>query len=305
VETSVATWITDKISAHRIAALFSESFAGGEVAVSLADAGPAGWRVSVHFCAVPDKSAVRALAATAGPGGKSPPKFERIAAKDWVAESLAGLKPVEAGRFVVHGAHDRAKVAVNRIGIEVEAALAFGTGHHGTTRGCLLALDGMSRRRHPRRILDVGTGTGVLAIAAARAMRRRVLATDIDGDAVRAARDNARRNHAGAVITVIQANGVVAPAVRGAGPFDLVIANILLGPLQRLALPLTKFVATGGCVVLSGLLTSHANAALVAYRDACPGLALVRRIELDGWTTLILKRGARRRSGVARRPRAT
>jgi ribosomal protein L11 methyltransferase len=189
-------------------------------------------------------------------------------------------------------------VAANRIGIEIEAALAFGTGHHGTTRGCLLALDRICKPspQRPRRILDVGTGTGVLAIAAARALRRHVAATDIDFDSVRVARDNARLNRAGNFVTFMHADGVAAPAVLAHAPYDLVFANILLGPLKRLATPIRRVLAPGGRVVLSGILHVQANAALSAYRP----LKLERRIELDGWTTLVLRRGGGR---IARRRR--
>jgi ribosomal protein L11 methyltransferase len=207
-----------------------------------------------------------------------------------VSESLAGLAPVAVGRFVVHGAHDRAGIPVNRIGIEIEAALAFGTGHHGTTRGCLVALDdlckSLPRGRRSRRVLDLGTGSGVLAIAAARALRRRVLATDIDASAVRVARANARLNRTGAMVEVVKADGVTARSVRQGAPFDLVFANILLGPLQRIAAPLKRLLAPGGRVVVSGLLPAQANAAMAAYRP----LVLERRIDLDGWTTLVLSR---------------
>ena len=195
----------------------------------------------------------------------------------------------------MHGAHDRAGIPVNRIGIEIEAALAFGTGHHGTTRGCLLALDGLCksppRGRRGRRVLDLGTGSGVLAIAAARALRRRVLATDIDASAVRVARANARLNRTGAMVEVVKADGVTAGSVRRRAPFDLVFANILLGPLQRIAAPLKRLVAPGGRVVVSGLLPAQVNAAMAAYRP----LVLERRIELNGWTTLVLAHRTRRR----------
>jgi len=210
---------------------------------------------------------------------------------------------VAAGRFVVHGAHDRARVAVNRIGIEIEAALAFGTGHHGTTRGCLLALDRICRFQNPRhgapRLLDLGTGSGVLAIAAARILQQLVLATDIDPVAVRVARTNARLNRAGALVEFIRADGVASRRLREDGPFDLIIANILLGPLLRLASPLKKLAAPGARVVLSGLLAAQANAVIAAYRP----LALERRIDLDGWTTLVLVRRTRRRRAVAARRR--
>ncbi len=257
--------------------------------------------MAIHFRTPPDEAAVRDLAVIAGsPETGRTLRFERIAAKDWVGESLAGLKPVTAGRFIVHGAHDRGGVPLNRIGIEIEAALAFGTGHHGTTRGCLFALDHICKLRGqaPRRILDVGTGTGVLAIAAARALRHGVLATDIDVGPVRVARENARLNRAGNFITFMHADGVTAPAIHTRAPFDLIFANILLMPLQRLAAPLREILAPGGRIVLSGLLNSQANAALSAYRP----LALERRIELDGWTTLVLRRSGAR-SVIARRRR--
>jgi ribosomal protein L11 methyltransferase len=335
--TAIALLETDEQSAHHIVDLFAESFATEETAVSRVDIGAGRWRVAMHFRAAPDEKVIRALtAAAAGNAAAKALRFERVAAKDWVRESLAGLAPVSAGRFVVHGGHDRARIPFNRIGIEIEAALAFGTGHHGTTRGCLLALDRicktMSRRhpihRHPEvrakgtprrmsaraaalrgslrshlrvtdmvpRILDLGTGSGVLAIAAARALRQPVLATDIDGSAVRVARANAALNGAGGFVEVIKADGVTGPKLRERAPYDLVLANILLRPLQRLATPLTQLTAASGRVVLSGLLASQANAAIAAYR----GLALERRIDLDGWTTLVLVRRQRPRANVAR-----
>ena len=287
--TFVARLKTGEQAARKIADLAAESFAGDEAAISLVDTGRGRWRVAMHFRAAPDERAVRALVeAAAGVKTSRALRFARVAAKDWVGESLAGLKPVAAGRFVIHGAHDRSRIAVNRIGIEIEAALAFGTGHHGTTRGCLLALDRLCKSRggRLRRVLDLGTGSGVLAIAAARALRRRVLATDIDAVAVRAARANARLNRVGPTVAVAQADGVASGRVPAGAPYDLIFANILLRPLQRLAAPLTRLTAPGARIILSGLLASQANAAIAAYR----ALALERRIELDGWTTLVLVR---------------
>ncbi len=217
----------DEHAVRRIADLFVETFAADQAAVSLVESGR-GWRVTLYFDRAVDKAAVRRLAAAAGIARL---RFARLAARDWIGESLAALKPVAAGRFVVHGAHDRARIAGNRIGIEIEAALAFGTGHHGTTRGCLLALDRLCKSlaggRAAPRILDLGTGSGVLAIAAAKAFRRHVLAIDIDAAAVRAARHNARRNGVRGRVQVAQANGVDAPIVRAGAPFALVFANIL------------------------------------------------------------------------------
>ncbi len=227
------------------------------------------------------------LSQLAGPESAARLTFEQIAARDWVAASLAELKPVEAGRFTVHGAHDRARLAANRIGIEIEAALAFGTGHHGTTRGCLLALDGIAKTRRPRRVLDIGTGTGVLAIAAAKALRRPVLASDIDPEAVAIARANARLNGVSPLVQCICAKGLTGLRFRQAGPFDLVFANILLAPLKALAGPMRPLLANGAHVVLSGLLAEQENAALAAYRPH--GLKLVRRIPLGEWVTLVLR----------------
>jgi ribosomal protein L11 methyltransferase len=288
---------TDEQAARRLADLAAESLSADDVAVALVDIGGGRWRVMIYFRAAPDEKIIRALAAAAaGDAAAKALRFERIATTDWVRESLAGLAPVIAGRFIVHGAHDRARVPFNRIGIEIEAALAFGTGHHGTTRGCLLALDRICKSRPRRRILDLGTGSGVLAIAAARALRQPVLATDIDGVAVRAARANAALNRAASFVEFLKADGVTGPKLRERAPYDLVLANILLRPLQRLAAPLTRLTAPGARVVLSGLLASQANAAIAAYR----GLALERRIDLDGWTTLVLVRRRRPRANVAR-----
>jgi len=298
--TWIATFVTDEQSAQRISDLFAESCAADVAAASLVDTGQGHWRVTLYCRGAVDAAMVRDLAAVGGITPQAALRFQPIAAKDWVAASLVRLKPVAAGRFIVHGAHDRGGIAINRIGIEIEAALAFGTGHHGTTRGCLLALDRICKAlrggKAAPRILDLGAGSGVLAIAAARVLRQGVLATDIDPTAVRAARANARRNRVGALVEIVQAAGVATPAIRARAPFDLVFANILLGPLQRLAAPLTEIIAPGGRLVLSGLLTAQANAALAAYR----ALRLERRIELDGWTTLVLRRPSPR-AGIARR----
>ena len=313
-DTTLATLITDEQSARRVADAFADGPLADDVAVSLVDTGGEGWRLSLHFRGATDEQAIRTLATqAAGAAAGGALCFAQIAAKDWVRESLRGLKPIAAGRFIVHGAHDRALVPLNKIGVEIEAGLAFGTGHHGTTRGCLLALDALTKtltptrrafarrpppfrgKNSPWRILDLGTGSGVLAIAAARALRRPILATDIDANAVRIARDNVRLNRAGGIVRVCYANGLAAPGVRRGAPFALAFANILLGPLQRMSSPLTRLIAPGGRIVLSGVLAPQANAALAAYRD----LTLERRIVLDGWTTLVLKRGP----AVARRER--
>jgi ribosomal protein L11 methyltransferase len=263
----------------------SEELEGSQTAIAVFEGVDGRWNVEIHFEAAPNEAAVRRLVAEAAGGGLQL-DFETIAARDWVAASLANLKPVAAGRFTVHGAHDRVRIASNRIGLEIEAGLAFGTGHHGTTRGCLLALDLIAKAHAARRILDIGTGTGVLAIAAARALRASVLASDIDPDAVRIARENARLNGVAPLIACIQAAGLADGRFRARAPFDLVFANILLPPLRRLAQPMRALLAPGAQVILSGLLGTQENAALAAYRPH--GLRLVRRVPLGEWVTLIL-----------------
>jgi ribosomal protein L11 methyltransferase len=266
----------------------AEVFDASDAVVSTYDTG-SGWAIAIHFNEPPNETAVRALVGlTAGLEAANALSFETLAAKDWVKASQEGLKPVEAGRFIVHSEHYRSGVRANRVGIEIGTAFAFGTGHHGTTRGCLLALDHLLKARRPRRVLDVGTGTGVLAIAAARVLRRPVLASDIDRRAARVARENVRRNRA-PTVTVIHAAGLGLRRFRDGRPFDLVLANILLGPLQRMATPMAGLTAPGCRVILSGLLTSQASAALAAYRQH--GLVLERRVELEGWSTLVLRRG--------------
>src|ERR1700761_5197294 len=209
-ETRAAVLETDELAARRVGDLLAESFAPDEIAVSLVDTGPGApseggrWRVTIFFRDDPDETVLRELTAVAaGSDAAKALRFETVAAKDWVRESLAGLKPVTAGRFIIHGAHDRDAVPSNRIGIEIEAALAFGTGHHGTTRGCLLLLDHVLKAYRPRRVLDLGTGTGVLGIAAARALQIGVLASDIDPLSVQVAHENARLNRTGDLVETI------------------------------------------------------------------------------------------------------
>ena len=290
----VARLDTDLIIAQAVADAVAERFALGDIAVSLSDAGGGRWQVAIHFRGEAERERVRgAVAAAVGAEAAAALQFGSVEAADWVRQSLAGLRPVAAGRFVVHGAHDRTRVPLNHLGIEIEAALAFGTGHHGTTRGCLLALDAICKamplaKTRPR-ILDVGTGSGVLAIAAARALHAHVLATDIDAFAVRTARSNASHNRAGSLLSVVLADGVGARTIRTHALYHLIFANILLGPLKRIATPLRRLAAPGGRVVLSGILPSQANAVIAAYRP----LALQRRLDIDGWTTLVLVRTRR------------
>lgn len=294
---------TDEESCARAQAILEDMLDAEHTALA-ASIGVKGRQVlEVYFDVPPDEDALRATLAPFTHDAATL-TFEDVPAKDWVAASLVGLAPVHAGRFVVHGAHDRARVAPNAIGIEIEAALAFGTGHHGTTRGCLLALAMLAKselgrrskepgageniRQDKQRVLDVGTGTAVLAIAAAKALRMSVVASDIDPVALRVARENARANGVGHRIAFVGAAGVSRGSFRARGPYDLIFANILLGPLKSMAAPLARLLAPGGHIILSGLLHEHAHAALARYR--AHGLRLRRRLPVDEWTTLVLSR---------------
>ncbi|MDR3466940.1 MAG: 50S ribosomal protein L11 methyltransferase [Xanthobacteraceae bacterium] len=279
----------DERSANRVVDVLAESFDNNEAAIAAFERPDGNWDVTVYFGEQPDEAAVRALVELASDAATAASvAFDRVEARDWVKSSLEGLAPVAAGRFIVHGQHDRARVPVHAIGIEIEAALAFGTGHHGTTRGCLMLLDEVLRSRWPRRPLDLGTGTGVLAIAAAKALRQPVLASDIDRRSAIVARDNARANGVGDFVEAIHAPGFASPKIRARAPFDLVMANILANPLRRLATPMARHLAPSALVILSGLLPHQANAVIAAYRAA--GLVLVKRLQLDGWTSLLMRK---------------
>src|SRR5258707_3138694 len=201
--------IGDEHAAKGVVGALTEVFFEGQAAIAAFERPDGRWDVTVHFADPPDEALVREL--VTGAAGEDIAKgiaFDTVEAKDWVKASLEDLVPVPAGRFVVHGRHDRNQVASNKLGIEIEAALAFGTGHHGTTRGCLLLLDHVLKAWRPRRVLDLGTGTGVLAIAAAKALQQRILATDIDPLSVAVARENARANRAGHLAQAVAPAGI-------------------------------------------------------------------------------------------------
>lgn len=290
----------DEATARRVADIIVETFDPAETAAAAfedeeasprQDWRPGHWTVEAYFGKAPDEARIRDLVAcVAGPAAAAELRFERIETCDWVAASLAGLRCVRAGRFLLHGAHDRAARRPNDIAIEIEAALAFGTGHHGSTRGCLLALDRLAKRKRPTAILDVGTGSGVLAIAAAKVFRRPVQAGDIDPTAVAAARANARLNGVAGLVRPVVARGLCHPALQSTAPYDLVFANILARPLRKLAPAIGTLLATDGEIILSGLLGCDVAGVVSAYRGQ--GLALMWRLDIDGWATLMMRRRA-------------
>lgn len=223
----------------------------------------------------------------AGLSLSKPIEREALPDIDWVAHSLEELKPVRAGRFFVHGAHDRRKRHSGEIAIEIEAGLAFGTGHHGTTAGCLEMLERVVRREHPRNALDLGTGSAVLAIAVAKLAHIPVLATDIDPVAVRVAAANARLNHVKALVETVTAPGFHHPVFGKRAPFDLIVANILARPLMRLAPQMAGHIALGGSIVLSGILDPQRDAVISAYVGQ--NFRHVRTLHREGWVTIHLK----------------
>ena len=207
---------------------------------------------------------------------------------DWVTKSLEGLKPVRAGRFLVHGSHDRDQRRAGNLAIEIEAGLAFGTGHHGTTAGCLEMLELVARRERPRNALDLGTGSAVLAIALAKLTRIPVLATDIDPVAVAVAADNAKLNGVASYVETVTAPGFEDPVFTQRGPFDLIVANILARPLMKLAPQMARHLAPGGSLVLSGILDRQRDSVVAAY--AGQRFKHIRTTHREGWVTIHLKR---------------
>ena len=244
------------------------------------------WEVGAYFTEAPDDIALTLLAAAYGAAEFAVSELPEI---DWVAHVKRELKPVEAGRFFVYGSHDADKLPEGRMGLLIEAAMAFGTGHHGTTLGCLRALDRLADRGgHAKNTIDVGCGTAVLAMAAARLWPEPVLASDIDSVAVDVALANAAANGLQDRITCLEAVGFEHADIHARAPYDLVFANILKGPLIQIAPDMARHTATGSVAILSGLLNTQAAEVLAAYVAA--GFAEAEREEIGDWTTLVLRR---------------
>lgn len=244
------------------------------------------WEVGGYFSERPDMAGLALLATLHGAADFA---VSRIEDRDWVAQVRRDLHPVHAGRFTVYGGHDSHSIGPHRIGLKIEAAMAFGTGHHGTTRGCLLLFEHLWRHgARPRRVADVGCGTAVLAMAAAKLLRVPVVATDIDPVATATAWENVRANGLAPWIRTGCAVGFRHQELSAAAPFDLVFANILAGPLKRLAPDISRHLAPGGHAILSGLMTPQAKSVEAVFRGH--GLQAVHRVRLGEWTSLLMRR---------------
>ena len=228
---------------------------------------------------------IRAVAGTTGAGLAI--SYETLPDVDWVTKSLEGLKPVRAGGFVVHGSHDRDTIQPGEVSIEIEAGLAFGTGHHGTTSGCLDMLAALVPQKKPTNALDLGTGSAVLAIAIAKLSSISILATDIDPIAVNVAAENTRLNDVDKQVITATAEGFDDPVFSRHGPFEMIVANILAGPLMALAPQMRQHLAPEGVVILSGILDSQHDKVVAAYE--AQGFRHIETLHREEWVTIHLE----------------
>ena len=249
------------------------------------------WILTAHFLEEPDRDALEEtiVSLLSGPDAMKGKLVVSIVPEvDWVAESLKGLQPIEAGRFYVHGSHDPKPKKPNLIPLTIDAGQAFGTGHHGTTKSCLLMLDRLTRLIDPVHILDMGCGSGILALAAAAVWKTPVLATDIDPIATDVTSENARLNQLSPLIETKTGPGFRSPLIEERGPYDVIFANILANPLRRMAPELTHALAGNGYAILSGILWHQEKLVLSAYLSQ--GLKLNWRIRDGDWVTLLVSR---------------
>ena len=285
-ETSVPT---EAARCAAVEAVLEEIFGDMLLALSRFEDGKA-WRLTALTASEPDDDLLDRLRLTLQSDETvvGPAKVPEI---DWVEKLQRDMPPITAGRFWVRGSHVETTAPPATIPILVDAALAFGTGHHESTEGCLLMLDRLGRHLRPRRTLDIGTGTGILAVAAAKVWRKPVLATDIDADAVRVARHVVEANQVSTWVRCARARGTEGRATAAAGPFDLIIANILARPLAALAPDVARHAAPGAWIILSGILTTQAAQVAAPYRAA--GLYRTDAIILGDWITLAFRRTTR------------
>ncbi len=275
-----------RVDAERLSDLLSGMDPSPASAVSVEEASRVSWSLDAFCLTEEEANEAAVIIEREVPGVRA--AVERLDDKDWVAVSLAGLPAVHAGPFVVAGWHELAHLEGGRIPVWIEAGPAFGTGHHGTTKGCLESLAAELKRRRPARVLDIGTGSGVLALAAIKAGTPYALGTDLDRESIRIAHENRRNNKAGRRLKLLHARGAGHALIRAGAPYDLVLANILARPLVGLAPEIAKLVKPGGRVILSGLLTHQEPQVKAAY--AGRGLRLTDRRRLNGWSTLTYAR---------------
>jgi ribosomal protein L11 methyltransferase len=259
-------------------------------AVSAFETAPEEWRIEAYRQSRllnAELAAQLALAAAAAGGTLAEFAEESLPARDWLAENQLSFPPLRVGRFFIYGSHHEGTVPAGAVGIAVDAATAFGTGEHPSTRGCLLALERLARRRRFHRPLDIGTGTGILSIAAAKLLHRKVLAGDIDPRAICVARHNAACNGVGGLVQSRKAPGYRDRLIRKSR-YDLILSNILARPLAVMAADLSRRLAPGGRGVLSGLLRWQEPIVLAPHRGC--GIVLDYRLVIDGWSTLVIRR---------------
>ena len=251
-------------------------------------------RLISYSASMPDRISLdAAIAVAAAAAGVDEPNTicEPLPETDWLTENRASFEAKHIGKFCICPTHHKSAVSANDKVIRLDASTAFGSGEHESTAGCLLMLSKLARNFRPKRILDLGCGSGILSIAAAKNWTKKIMAVDIDPEAVKVARANARMNRVHAYVTVKESNGLTGRWVAQAGPFDLVIANILSGPLIKLAANLAGHIERSGFIMLSGLLSHQRSAILNVYRGH--GLLLVKTYQLGDWVTLLLKRPER------------
>lgn len=295
----MATWRVALSVPGRCVDLFSAIFDSEAAALAIwGEETDAVWLLEATFVhRRPDESTLRTrLALAAAASGIPAPDLvlEPVHPIDWAAASRAGFPPFRVGRFHIHGTHHTDKALAASVDLCIDAATAFGTGEHGSTQGCLIALERLAPAlsmpaRRPRRVLDMGCGSGILAIAASRLLHRPVLAVDIDAEATRQCRRNARVNGVAPLVRSCTGAGYATASVRSGRGYDLVFANILARPLVRMAPALARVLNRPGWVILSGFLDRHERRVLLAHRRF--GLALAGRVTVSGWRTLVLRRG--------------
>lgn len=289
-------WTISVVVPGEAAGLFQLALEPLCVAVAAEISGPH-WRVTGYCEEPPDAGALdTALGVAAAGAGIAPPRpmLAELPETDWLAENRKSFPPVRVGRFYIHRTHHDRPPAGGRIAIRLDASLAFGSGTHASTQGVLVALDALARRRRFRRVLDLGTGSGILAIAAAKLWPARIVATDIDPNSVRMTRENAAANGVAPRIVARAGPGLRAvprPSFGKAARFDLVLANIQVRPLTSMAPAIRRRIGPGAYVILSGLLRADEAEALAAYR--AQGLMLAARHPLGDWVTLVMRRLAK------------